>query len=92
MPSQLPITNYQLPVFSQLSKGNPLMADISAVFGILLSLGIVFPGLLTAWRLLFPATVARASGLGTTTRLPRMLTSASAVSVPNWTATMPLAW
>ncbi len=36
------------------------MADISAVFGILLSLGIVLPGLLTAWRLLFPATVARA--------------------------------
>src|ERR1700730_14440947 len=36
------------------------MADISAVFGILLSLGIVFPGLLTAWRLLFPATVNRA--------------------------------
>ena len=37
------------------------MADISAVFGILLSLGIAFPGLLTAWRLLFPATVARAT-------------------------------
>src|SRR5258706_9618824 len=36
------------------------MADVSAVFGILLSLGIVFPGLLSAWRLLFPATVARA--------------------------------
>ena len=36
------------------------MADISAIFGILLSLGIVFPGLLTAWRLLFPATVERA--------------------------------
>ena len=36
------------------------MADISAVFGILLTLGIVFPGLLTAWRLLFPATVERA--------------------------------
>lgn len=36
------------------------MADISAVFGILLSLGIVFPGLLTALYLLFPATVERA--------------------------------
>ena len=36
------------------------MADIAAVFGILLSVGIVFPGLLSAWRLLFPATVARA--------------------------------
>ena len=33
------------------------MADISAVFGILLTLGIVFPGLLTAWWLLFPASV-----------------------------------
>jgi uncharacterized protein involved in cysteine biosynthesis len=36
------------------------MADISAVFGILLALGIAFPGLLTAWRLLFPATIERA--------------------------------
>ena len=36
------------------------MADISAVFGILLFLGIAFPGLLTAWYLLFPATVERA--------------------------------
>ncbi len=36
------------------------MADISTVFGILLTLGIVFPGMLTAWWLLFPATVERA--------------------------------
>jgi hypothetical protein len=36
------------------------MADIAAIFGIMLTLGIVFPGLLTAWRLLFPATVERA--------------------------------
>jgi hypothetical protein len=36
------------------------MADISAVFGILLTLGIMFPGLLTAWWLLFPASVDRA--------------------------------
>lgn len=36
------------------------MADVSAVFGSLLALGIVFPGLLTAWWLIFPATVARA--------------------------------
>jgi hypothetical protein len=36
------------------------MADISAVFGILLFLGIAFPGLLTAQYLLFPATVERA--------------------------------
>ena len=36
------------------------MADISAVFGILLFLGIAFPGLLTTHYLLFPATVERA--------------------------------
>ncbi|MEP7356438.1 MAG: hypothetical protein ABI847_04315 [Anaerolineales bacterium] len=36
------------------------MADISAVFGILLTLGIAFPGLLTAWWLLFPVSVERA--------------------------------
>jgi hypothetical protein len=37
-----------------------LMADISAVFGILISLGIGFPGMLTALWLLFPATIERA--------------------------------
>jgi hypothetical protein len=36
------------------------MSDVTAIFGILLSLGIVFPGFLTAWWLLFPATVERA--------------------------------
>ena len=36
------------------------MSDVTAVFGILLSLGIVFPGFLTAWWLLFPAAVERA--------------------------------
>jgi len=36
------------------------MANISAFFGILLLLGLAFPGLLTAWWLLFPATVERA--------------------------------
>jgi hypothetical protein len=36
------------------------MADVSAIFGSLLSLGIVFPGMLTAWWLLFPAMVERA--------------------------------
>lgn len=36
------------------------MADISAIFGTLLIFGIAFPGLLTAWWLLFPATVERA--------------------------------
>lgn len=36
------------------------MADITAVFGILISLGIAFPGMLAAFWLLFPATVERA--------------------------------
>jgi hypothetical protein len=36
------------------------MADVAAIFGLLLSLGIVFPGFLTAWWLLFPAVVERA--------------------------------
>ncbi len=36
------------------------MSDVTAIFGILLSLGIVFPGFLTAWWLLFPAAVERA--------------------------------
>jgi len=36
------------------------MADVFAVFGILLMLGIVFPGMLTAGWLLFPAPVERA--------------------------------
>ena len=35
------------------------MADISAIFFILLILGIAFPAMLTAWWLLFPAVVAR---------------------------------
>jgi hypothetical protein len=36
------------------------MADISAIFGVLMITGIAFPGLLTTWWLLFPATVQRA--------------------------------
>ena len=36
------------------------MADISTIFGILLTLGIAFPGLLTAFWLLFPSAVERA--------------------------------
>jgi hypothetical protein len=36
------------------------MADISAIFFILLILGIAFPAMLTAWWLLFPSVVARA--------------------------------
>jgi len=36
------------------------MADMSAIFFILLILGVAFPAMLTAWWLLFPAVVARA--------------------------------
>ena len=36
------------------------MADISAVFGILLALAVTYPGMLAAVWLLFPATVERA--------------------------------
>ncbi len=36
------------------------MADISAIFGILLIVGLAFPGLLTTLWLLLPATVERA--------------------------------
>ncbi len=36
------------------------MADISAIFFILLIIGIAFPSMLTAWWLLFPSIVTRA--------------------------------
>ncbi|HJR79517.1 MAG TPA: hypothetical protein VJ821_05545 [Anaerolineales bacterium] len=36
------------------------MADISAIFFILLIVGIAFPAVLTAWWLFFPALIARA--------------------------------
>lgn len=36
------------------------MANITAAFGLLFILGLAFPGTLTAWWLLFPATVERA--------------------------------
>jgi hypothetical protein len=36
------------------------MADVYAIFGTLLALGIAFPGMLTAWWLLFPVGVERA--------------------------------
>lgn len=37
-----------------------IMADVFAVFGTLLALGIVLPGLLLTWRLLLPNIVTRA--------------------------------
>ena len=42
------------------------MSDILAIFGILLFLGLSYPGLLLTWRLLFPNLVSRAQ-----TRLER---------------------
>jgi len=36
------------------------MADITAIFFILLAIGVAYPALLTAWWLLFPSTVERA--------------------------------
>jgi hypothetical protein len=36
------------------------MSDVLAIFGILIVVGIAFPGLLSAWWLLFPSTVERA--------------------------------
>lgn len=37
------------------------MADVYAVFGTLLALGIVYPGMLIAWSLMFPSFVGKAS-------------------------------
>lgn len=37
------------------------MADVYAVFGTLLALGIIFPGMLIAWWLMFPGFVSKAS-------------------------------
>ncbi|MGH2620818.1 MAG: hypothetical protein ACRDHG_09665 [Anaerolineales bacterium] len=37
------------------------MADVYAVFGTLIGLGIAYPGMLTAWWLIFPRIVSRAS-------------------------------
>jgi len=37
-----------------------IMADVSAVFGTLLALGIAIPGLMLTWQLLFPKVVNRA--------------------------------
>jgi hypothetical protein len=60
------------------------MADVQAVFGTLLALGIAFPGMLTAWWLLFPTHIERAGdrlennpwrclGIGTVALIPLVL-------------------
>lgn len=36
------------------------MSDVLAIFGILLALGLTYPGMLTTWRMLFPSVVERA--------------------------------
>jgi len=48
-----------IPYIKQ-KKGHSLMADISAIFFILLVISIAFPSMLAAWWLLFPALIARA--------------------------------
>lgn len=61
------------------------MADVYAVFGTLMALGIVFPGMLTAWWLLFPKVVGRAEVRLTHTpgrALVMGLAGAAALAVP----------
>lgn len=60
------------------------MADVYAVFGTLLALGMAFPGMLAAWWLIFPRMIERASlrlehspwkslGMGTMLALPMIV-------------------
>jgi hypothetical protein len=35
------------------------MSDILAIFGVLIGLGLSYPGMLTTWRMLFPSVVLR---------------------------------
>lgn len=69
------------------------MTDVYAIFGTLLALGIAFPGMLTAWWLLFPNLVDRASqradqtpgrslGLGVLTTLALAIPAAVLLSLP----------
>lgn len=61
------------------------MADVYAIFGTLLALGIAFPGMLTAWWLLFPASIQKASQRVSTTpgkSLGLGILAALAVAVP----------
>jgi hypothetical protein len=69
------------------------MADVYSVFGTLLALGIVYPGMLTAWWLIFPRLVDRASlrlertpwkslGLGVAAGIPLGLVVAILLSSP----------
>jgi hypothetical protein len=57
------------------------MADVYAVFGTLLALGIAFPGMLTAWWLLFPDFLHRAEWRLTRSRR-RCLGTGIAIIIP----------
>ena len=69
------------------------MADVYAVFGTLIALGVAYPGMLVAWRLLFPEMVIRAQarvssspwgslGLGIAAGVPVILLSIILLSAP----------
>jgi hypothetical protein len=70
-----------------------MMADVYAVFGTLIAMGIAYPGMLAAWRLLFPEMVNRAQrrittspwsslGIGFAAALPIILLSVIFLSAP----------
>jgi hypothetical protein len=74
-------------------NGGNLMADVYAVFGTLIALGIAYPGLLSAWRMIFPGFVERAQnrilnsawatfGIGAGVGLPVILFSIFLISIP----------
>lgn len=69
------------------------MADVYAIFGTLIALGIAYPGMLAAWRLLFPDLVNRTHarittspwstlGIGIGAALPVVILSAIFLSAP----------
>jgi hypothetical protein len=69
------------------------MADVYAVFGTLFALGFAYPGLLAAWRLMFPEFVERAQrqiqdytwrafGFGTGIGVPVILAVVLMISIP----------
>jgi hypothetical protein len=59
IPCNFPPPTPVQPITHQTRKEFP-MADISAIFFILLIIGVAFPAMLTAWWLLFPAVISRA--------------------------------
>jgi hypothetical protein len=70
------------------------MADVYAIFGTLIALGIAYPGLLAAWQMLFPGFMKRIQqridgsawatfGLGTGVGVPVILITIFLISVPS---------